>query len=475
MGILDPLFNGVAALLDFGDGLVEAIINPEIDGEQASDIVGSELENVTANDEIAAALVDLVEEFVISDLEDAGQLTPQNVERVADQTEGGATAVLLGVGLASTAVEAASLGQVDKQTEYVTQALAGLGVADVTGLELEARISEGIMPALEAKVNSEHRAKFADLQDVVEADLRTKDSDSDYIRDISTYGIRPDQLDILEEVALNAMEFEELIETPAELGLVVPDSVLNAELDRSGYSEATKDFLRQVNTEIDRSNRVWQEKTAVDPVVSRLDQLVESGELNPAAATALLPPGAQTGIDALNDRFNNIQGLSQGKPSRSQLEGSFARGYSSLDKLRERLEAAEYDAEKYEGVVKATVLDELDGDLQEAVALGLVSENTYSNLCEFVGLDEDTTQALLSGQSFSDITTRRLQEQQSADELPTSAVQGIGEGREQALSFEGIDTLADLAAADVATVADATNVSEQTAEGWISVAQQATE
>jgi len=379
------------------------------------------------------------------------------------------------VGLASTAVEAASLGQVDKQTEYITQALAGLGVADVTGLELEARISEGIKPALEAKVNSEHRAKFADLQDVVEADLRTKDSDSDYIRDISTYGIRPDQLDILEEVALNAMEFEELIETPAELGLVVPDSVLNAELDRSGYSEATKDFLRQVNTEIDRSNRVWQEKTAVDPVVSRLDQLVESGELSPAEATALLPAGADTARAALNDRYNNIQGLSQGKPTRSQLEGSFARGYSDLDELRERLEAAEYDADTYDGVVKATVLDELDGDLQEAVALGLVSENTFSNLCGFVGLDEDATQALLSGQSFSDITTRRLQEQQSADELPTSAVQGIGEGRAQALSFEDIDTLADLAAAAVETVADATNVSEQTAEGWISVAQQATE
>jgi len=53
-----------------------------------------------------------------------------------------------------------------------------------------------------------------------------------------------------------------------------------------------------------------------------------------------------------------------------------------------------------------------------------------------------------------------------------TAIQGIGEARSSSLEVEGITTVAELAAAGVSNVADITQVSESTAEGWITQAQQ---
>jgi len=268
MGLLDPLFNALAGFLDAVDGFIEAVTNPDIDGEQVTDILGGAIEDVTPADEVGAAIVDLVEEFVLDDLEDAGELKPENVEGVADQVEGGAGSVLAGLGLAGSAVEAGSLGQIDQQQEYITQALAGLGVDDVTGMELDARLEQGIKPAWEAKAGKEHRANFVNVQDAVEYLLRQKDGDSGWLSGsnippaaydkiqsntpvnpdnaLEEWGIRDDQLDILEFVSLESMEFEELIETPAELGLVVDPDLLDTVLDLAGYPEELKVFLRQV-------------------------------------------------------------------------------------------------------------------------------------------------------------------------------------------------------------------------------------
>lgn len=495
MGALDSLIKPLATILNIIDDLNETFNNPEIDDEEFSEVIAKTIEQAGPQDEVAGTVVDLVEETILTDLQQEGELTPENVEAVADETEGAAAAVLFGLGLASSVVEALSLGQIDKHSEVVTQAVAALGVEDVTGLELDARMSEGIMPALNAKVDKEHRSKFVDLPDAVEYLLRHKTGDEGWLQGnnipqeayarvqsnspvnpqnaVEEWGVRDDQLPILEEVALEAMEFEELIETPAELGIIVDDDTLDLVLDLAGYPEELKEFLRQVPDEIPRSNRLWQEKTAVEAVVGQLDGLVRDEELTPVEARQLLPEEAGQAKDALEDRFRNVQDLPTGSPSRSQLEGSFARGYTDVETLIERLDRLEFDVDEYDGVVKSTILDELDGDLQEAVALGLVDENTFSNLAAQVGLGEKATQALLRGESLGDITERRLKEEQDLSEAPPSVIQGIGESREQSLAFEGIETLAELADADVETVAEATQVSPETAEGWINLATQA--
>jgi len=125
--------------------------------------------------------------------------------------------------------------------------------------------------------------------------------------------------------------------------------------------------------------------------------------------------------------------------------------------------------------LRASILDELDGSLQESVALGLISPNTYSNLAQEVGLDESATQSLLAGESLSDITKRRLQEEQDQSNLPTTAIQGIGESRAQSLTAADIDTVGELAAADPEPVADITQVTVDTAETWIQIASEVVE
>lgn len=497
MALLDPLFRFFAGLRGGLDRVFETITNPQIGDEQATDQIGQAVEETTPADEVAAALVDLVEEAVLSNLEDTGEITPENVEETADQTEGAAVAVLAGLGLAGSAVEAASLGQIDQQQEYITQALAGLGVNDVTGTELEARLQEGIKPAQEARAAKEHRAQFVNLQDAVELALRNKQADQGYLTPenapprvqqligsndpvnpnnlVEEWGLRDDQLPILEEVALESMEFEELIETPAELGLVVPEDVLELVLDLAGYPEELKDFLRQVPDEIPRSNRAWEERTAVEPLVAELEPLVRRGEVSPAAARELLPEEVDVAAGALEDRFENLQEVPTPPPNRSQVESSFSRGYSDLETLLERLDRLEYDTERYSGVWKAAVLDQLDGDLQEALALGLVSTNEFTNLCQEVGLDQAATNALLRGETLSDITKRRLQEDQDQGAAPVGAIQGIGEARATSLQTIGVETVEDLAAADPEEVADVAQVSPETARDFIDLAAGLTE
>jgi hypothetical protein len=332
------------------------------------------------------------------------------------------------------------------------------------------------------------------LQDAVEYALRNKTNDEEWLTAsgattdvvdkvgsnqpvnrenlVEEWGIRDDQIDILEQVSLEAMEFEELIETPAELGLIVPDDLLDDVLDLAGYPEELKDFLRQVPQEIPRSTRAYEERTTAEELVSKLDTLVSEGELEPAGAEALLPDEVDVASDALRDRWEILSDVPKGTPSRAQLEGSFSRGYIDLRELRTILNQAEYDTSEYEGVLKSAVLDELDGDLQEAVALGLVSETQYTDLCQFVGLDQQATDQLLQGKSLGDITEARLKEQTAPSERSVGAIQGIGQSRSTSLETVGIETIAQLAQADVANVAETTNVSTETAENWIRLARE---
>jgi len=216
MGIFDPLFTGLKDIIQFIDTIVESVTNPTVNDEQASDEIAQQFENLSPTDEVAATLVDIVEESIIADLEEQGEIDPENVEALLDGVEGQAVGTTLALGLAGTAVEASSLGQVDQQQEFLMQAAAALQLDDAAGGELKARIAEGVEPALTAKVTAEHRAKFVDLQDAVEYALRNKQADSDYLSGsklpdeiasdlrpdepvtednlIEQYGIRDDQL-----------------------------------------------------------------------------------------------------------------------------------------------------------------------------------------------------------------------------------------------------------------------------------------
>lgn len=479
MALLDPVFDfltGIASFIDdvtdTVDDLIEGITNPQFNGEQFSEIASEVIEDITPADEVGAVLVDTVEEFILSDLQDAGQLTPDNVESQADQLEGGATAVLAGVASSSSLAEAAGLGQLDTHSEFLTEALAGLSVTEVTGLELEARTQEGIRPALEAKVNADHRAKFADLVDVVEADLRNKDRDEGYTRNLATYGIRPQDVPILEEAAISEIEFEELLETPSELGLPVPEEILREELDRAGYAEATKDFLSETAAQIPRSARAYQELLVSEELVPGLDTLVENGVLSPSEAVNRLPEEVPADRAALRRRYEDLAGLPGGSPSQSEVESALAQGRIDLSEAESLLDMGEVDPETYPWVLRAALWDELDGDLQEALGTGLITETQYASLAEVAGVDDGVVSQLLQGKDKGDITQEALAQGTTAGEASVETLIGIGPDRAAGLEAAGIETVSDMASAEAEAVSQAAQVSPETAQEFIAQASQ---
>jgi hypothetical protein len=502
MGLLDAVVDFFAGTLRFLDDLATAVLNPDMAAEQASDVVVDQFDAAIPN-EITATFVDSAEEFILQDLQDEGEIVPGNpqtpsgdVEDIADSTEGRATTVLTSVGLVGPAIEAAGLGQLETHQEVITQAFAALGIDDVTGLELDARIAEGIQPAWTARAGKEHRAKFVDLQDAIELLLRNKTGDSGYVRGqnvdsgsasqirsnapvnpdnlIEEWGIRDDQLPILEEVALNAMEFEELIETPAELGLVPPQDVVDAELDRSGYAEDTKDFLRRIRDRIKLSNRAWQEFTEAEALIGRLEPLARKDEVNPDPFIDDLPSEVDPAKPALKRRMARLESLPPGTPTGTDAIGSWALGFTDLRTLEDRLDRVDYETAEYPDLLDVEIASEIDGDLQRALAVGRISSGRYGQLMDRLNLPQEAQQVLMRGGDVDDFVTKKLEQSARPEDRPVASIPGIGQARSTALFGAGIETVGDLAQAQAGEVASAAQVDEQTARGWIDIATDVT-
>jgi len=417
--------------------------------------------------DILGELPEESQEVILEPLSPEDIENPEDVRQQLQEAEGGAVGQAAAVLGGTLAVEAASAGQLESQQFIVSQFLTFLALEDILGKELETTVAEGVEPLLQQQVNEEYRSKQVNLQDVIEQSLREKDSDTDYLQDIATYGIKPGQEEILEQVALNAVEFEELIETPAELGLVVDDEVLQAELDRAGYAEDTKDFFSRTNDAIRRSARVYQELLVSEDLVSTLDTLVEDGVIDPEEAVGRIPDEVDAEDSAFRQRFQLLREQEAGTPSRSQFETSFANGFSTLETLRGRLDETAYPTGQFEDVVDATLLDELDGDLQRAVGLGLIDETTYANLAEDLGLDDETVDRLLRGEDLGDIAERRLTEQTPPEERSVETIVGIGQSRAAALRAADVETVDDLARERPEEIASVVDVTPEAAQEFV--------
>jgi hypothetical protein len=490
MGVLDPLFNGLNQLFNGIDNIIEGIVNPQVNDEQATDQTAQTLEDIQPLDELSGNLVDVVEEFIIADLEDQGEITPGDVESLVDNVEGSAVGILLALGFSGTAIESASLGQVDQQQEYLMQLVTALQLDQVSGTELQARFNEGVEPALTAKVTAEHRAKFVDLQDAVEYALRNKQADNDYLSGselpddiasdlrpdepvtednlIEQYGIRDDQLHILEEVAIREMEPEELLETPTEAGVFVDPELLQEEMDRTGVSEQVKDVFTRTAERLPRTTRAYEERPVAEAGVAQLDQLVSAGEVSPDQAIEILPDLNEKTIEELRARFELISGLPNGSPTRSQVEGGFTTGLIGLQRFTDLVDQVDVDPEAHPYVLQKAILSELDGDLRRAVGLGLIDEGQYVEYAEVVGLEQSIIDRLLQGEDLGDIADSRLAQRQQQGNLSVDTISGIGESRRQTLEVVGLDTVSAVADSSPDEITSVLDVAESTAEGFIS-------
>jgi hypothetical protein len=124
-------------------------------------------------------LIDFVEEFILAEATVEGQITPSNVEALQDDIEGGAASVIGAIIALTAFLETVTGDRFDETQAQILQAVTALGFEDVTGREIDARLQEGVDPALKQKVHRESRSKQADFQDFTEANLRVKAVDGE--------------------------------------------------------------------------------------------------------------------------------------------------------------------------------------------------------------------------------------------------------------------------------------------------------
>jgi len=228
------------------------------------------------------------QEVILEPLDAETVENPSDVREALQEAEGGAVAQAATFLAGNLGIEIAGLTQLESHQFVTSQVLTFLALEDVLGKELETTITEGVEPLLEQQINEEYRSKQADLADVVEQQLRSKDSDVGYLNDLARYGIKEEDVPVLEEAAISEVGPEELIETPAEAGVLPDEETLQAELDRAGISEDAKEVFLETVAQLPRTTRLYEEATTAEELVRQLDAQVQSGD---AAGSHASPAG----------------------------------------------------------------------------------------------------------------------------------------------------------------------------------------
>lgn len=489
MGLLSDFIKGYAK---FAREWIDFITNPvgyAIDQATGGAATEAEEQANQQIDRFFGEFFDAVEDDVVEEILAQGEITPENVEARINTAEGAALEDALAAIFGLYGIETVSAGQLESGQFMVTQIMSFLALQEVLGRRTGMAYEKGVDPALEAEVAKQTRAEFVSLQDAVEFLTRNKTGDSGYLRGenvdpdaasvigsnepvnpenlVEEWGIRDDNLEVLEEVGIKVLEAEELLETPVEFGVIPDRDVVERELDRNSLSEDTKQLFLDVVDSIPRATTAWEERTRYEELINLLDEAADQGELDPDSVRSLFPDLDDRVVEELVERFRLIEAVPNKAPTRSQVDGSFAWGLTDVDTLEARYDQVDVDPEKYPDVIDAGILDEIDGDLQQAFALGNLTAGEYGQLMDRVGLPTDAQTTLTAGGDLGDYTERVLQEEAEPEDQPVETVSGIGDARGAGLRAVGIETVADLATADVEVVVEAAQVAEETAQGYI--------
>jgi hypothetical protein len=471
MGLLDPLFDALAEVMRLLPKIAAPLSALNVDEEGNLELaVDTELADELVEN-LLGGVFEQLESDVRAEITEQGYLTPDNVGRAVLGAEGAAIEdAIAGVG-AGLGIEIAGGGELETHQFALSQILAFMGLEDVLGAELSMLYEKGVSPALEARIARETRSEYAALGDAVEEQLRNKNRDEGWLENLGTYGIRPDNVPILEEVAIASIEAEELLEEPPQYGVIPSLEVVEEELDRAGISEGAKDLFLQVIDNLPRATAVWEELTSVEETVSQLDQLVADGEITPQQAVDELPSEADDAEDALRERWRLLDGLPSSSPTRSQFESWFGWGLIDLSTFTDGIERVDVDPETYPATVGENILSEIDGDLRTALGVGVIDEGRYTELANIAGLDQKTVNLLLQGEDLDDIAEARLVDEGDATAQSTRSILDIGGSRAGALESIGIATVEDLANASVEDITSVLSVTDEFAQLFIDRAQ----
>lgn len=522
--LVDGLVSGFFDIVDGLASFVDAILFTPEDALEIADsggdlggVLGQVLEESQPADEIAAVIVDTAEELVVAPLQQEGEITPDNVEGLQDDLEGNATALLFGIVLLTLGIESGTIGQVDEMPAELFGVVTSLGFDDVTGREIDARLNEGVDPALKQKVHSEHRSKQADFQDFVTANLRTKgfgtdistrsgvgeepldglldDADLGYLNDPDTYGTVPDQTSLYELDALTVSEPEEIIEEPIQYGVPVPKSAVKLLNELQGFPESTKSVFQQVIESLPRSETLIQDYLRLTEFNFRLREKVQAGVLTPDKAVDLIRPELEDVInrgeitefvdedidrteeevvdvvaDELRRNFELLQSLPSDPPTDGDIQSFYRKGVINSTEFESLYNQFGRGNGRVGQYLREQTIDKGAEEIRRQATLGRITENEATTQLERIGFSGAEADAILDGSNPDDIVSNRVQDRAARDTFPVELAANIGDVRGQQLRIAGIETLQDLQNAEVTEVTAITDVGDNAADEAINSA-----
>lgn len=523
-GIIDGI---VQALFDIETVFIEAFTSLTISpgdffdildsGGDLGGVLGGFLEEVTPADEAAGVVVDTAEELVISPLQEQGEITPDNVELLQDDLEGNATALLLAIVLVTLNIEAITGGQFEEVPAELFGIVTALGFDDVTGREIDARLNEGVDPALKQKVHSEHRSKQADFQDYIEASLRQKGTDKQqdvrtdpvgenmrsllhpddlgYSSDLSTYGTRPEQDALFELDGLAVSEPEEIIEEPIQYGIPVPKRPVEQLGELQGFPEDVKEIYLSVIEKLPQNENLLQDYVRLTEFNFRLREKVQAGVLTPEDARDLIRPELEDLIDnaipedrlrpgedrtadeTVNEladellaNFELLQSLPSDPPTAGDIQSFYRKGVINSDEFMSLYKQFGRSNGRAGQYLREQTIDKGAETIRRQATLGRITDSEATTQLQRIGFSTSEATAILDGSNPDDIVANKVQDRAQTDALPVELAVNIGDVRGQRLRLAGIETLQDLQNVDVTEVTAVTGVNDQIAQEAINSA-----
>lgn len=517
MALLEDVARALIFIADQQDIGPQELIEGLEQTDEPEELVAMAFDAVEPFGAVSDSMVDLAEEFIVAPLVKEGQLTPTNIEDKQDELEGNAAAIIAGTIAIAGSIETLSGGQIDELPDEIFQGIAALGFDDVTGREIDARLQEGVDPALKQKVHADHRSKQADFQDWTEANKRAKWTDGDlptrtgdvpeavrdlyspqdfgYLPDPDTYGTIPDQTDLFEYVGLEHLEPEEIVEEAPQKGVMPSRAAMEQVLHTSGLPEDVKQVYLDLWGNIPQSMGMIEESIRMEEPIREIDRLVFDNVMPPKQAVAFVrsdieayvrvsaadgDPQGPTVDDAelvaiilseLKARWDLLASLPNSAPDASDLTTWYEQGQISLEQFNGLWQTFGELGAFWAVYAKETIIDQGEDDIRKAHVLGRLTTGEAMFRLRQQGYTDEQASQILAGADPDTLVLQEAQEEQTVGSLPASSIDGISESDQTILSQVGLGTIAAIAGASVEELVQTGVVSDATAQKAIGQAQ----
>jgi len=517
MGRLDDIVSAIVDALQAPTDVFDAAVDFVLDPDALGSFLGEALADVTPADEVAGVLSDTAEEFVLAEAQEAGQLTPENVEETLDEVEGGALALGIGLITSGEIAEATTGFQMEINEEVLAQAAGIFGFGSLLGREIDARLQEGIDPALKQLVHKDHRSKQADFIDFVEGNLALRSSDQDilpregidpgelpdyfnpkdlgWMPDPDTYGTIPDQTGLYELAALQTSEPEELIEEPVQYGIPVPKLAIEQVTELRGIPEDAANIYEEVIEQLPKTENLIRDYVRLTEFNFRLREKIEAGAIDSETAVKIIEPELRDIIEnalpedryrdedrtadevvdilieELRRNFQLLESLPPDPPTQGDIESFFRRGVIDSKEYQQLYNQFAGQEQFFGLYLSEQAIRQGAEDIQQQHVLGRLSSSEASLRLGLIGWSDSDIERILGGADPDDIIDDKFADQEERAAADLGLIQEVGDVRAQRLRQFGFETVQAVANGSVEEIAEAAGVGDSTAQTIIASAQ----